>query len=253
MPPNLHPHKNLFRRAEPRLFICFLLLLSACCSFAQKQNVSTRYYVYLMAGVSSPGSEFREVYKNRMGGLGINGGIGFLLNPLSLGRYRQYSPVLLGLDLHWNYLGRDKIEYNGQPYLKTEFWTGNYGLLVRLDPVSKGRFKPFADGFAGWGRYWAYTKEDKSFGQSLTDDNKYLVDKYHDDRFTTGLGAGFIIKPKNIHEAAFMLRVMYYLNGEYVAVQRSSIVITNNYLSYSVKKANANMFVIQFGVCFGEL
>jgi len=235
-----------------KIVIHFFLSLTVCCCMAQKPNHTTRYYGYFLGGVSSPGSAFRDVYKNHMGGVGLTGSFGGVLNPLGLGRHPQYSPVLIGVDLNWNYLGRDKIEYNGQPFLKTEFWTGNYGVIVRIDPVDQRRFKPFIDGFAGWGRYWANTKEDKSFGQSLIDDNKYLVDKYHDDNFTTGIGAGFLIKAKDVDQPSFTMRVMYYINGEYTAVQRNSIYVSGNYLNYTIKSVNANMFVIQAGVSFGE-
>jgi hypothetical protein len=41
-----------------------------------------------------------------------------------------------------------------------------------------------------------------------------LAGKYNDNNFTTGLGAGFIIKGKDKDEPAFTLRAMYYFNGE---------------------------------------
>lgn len=233
-----------------KIVIHLLLLVVAYTAAAQKP-VSA--YGFFMGGITLPSGDFKNAYNNKMGGVGIAGNIGFLLNPLGLGRNKQYSPILLGIDLGWNYLGRSKFEYNGHPYLKTEFWTGNYGLLVRLDPVTGSRFRPFADGFAGWGRYWANTKEDKTFGQSLIDDNQYLVNKYHDDNFTTGLGAGFFIKAKDSDEPSLTFRVMYYFNGDYRAVQRNSITVSGNYLSYQVKNTNANMFLVQVGVSLGDL
>jgi len=223
-------------------------------ALAQQRSISG----FLLGGAAISGKSFQRVYNNKMGGLGLSGNIGFVLNPLALGHTKNYSPVWLGIDLGWNYLGRDKYTYNNEPYLKTEFWSGNYGLLVRIDPTSddrerpRRRFRPFADGFAGWGRYWANTKYDKTFAQSLVDDNQYLAAKYHDDNFTTGLGCGFVWAGKDREEPAFTFRAMYYINGEYKAVLRNSIVVSGNYLMYQVQRVNANMLVLQCGISFGD-
>lgn len=231
-----------------KIIIHFLTLLITTQAFAQERSVSG----FLLGGVATPGQSFQRVYNNHMGGLGLSGNIGFVVNPLALGRNKAYSPIWLGIDLGWNYLGRDKYTYNDQPYLKTEFWTGNYGLLVRIDPTIGRRFRPFADGFAGWGRYWANTKWDKNFGQSLVDDNQYLAGKYHDDNFTTGVGAGFVLAGKDKDEPSFTFRAMYYFNGEYLAVLRNTITVSGNYLVYQATKVNANMLVLQCGISFGD-
>jgi hypothetical protein len=211
---------------------------------------------FLLGGAAIPNKSFQRVYDNKMGGLGLGWNLGFVVNPLALGHNKTWSPIWLGIDLGWNYLGRDKYTYNNEPYLKTEFWSGNYGLLVRIDPTEKSyrqrRFRPFADGFAGWGRYWANTKYDKTFAQSLIDDNQYLAGKYHDDNFTTGLGCGFIWAGKDRYEPSFTFRAMYYLNGEYKAVLRNSIAVSGNYLMYQVQRVNANMLVLQCGISFGD-
>lgn len=236
------------------IVIHLFTLLVTTTAFAQQRTVSG----YLLGGAAIPGKSFQRVYDNKMGGIGLSGNIGFVLNPLALGRNKAWSPVWLGIDLGWNYLGRDKYTYNNEPYLKTEFWTGNYGLLVRIDPTSddperpRRRFRPFADAFAGWGRYWANTKFDKTFAQSLVDDNQYLAGKYHDDNFTTGLGCGFVWAGKDKDEPSFTLRAMYYLNGEYKAVLRNTITVSGNYLTYQVQRVNANMLVIQCGISFGD-
>ena len=233
-----------------KIFIHLIALVVTSAAVAQERSVSG----FLLGGVSVPNKAFQQVYDNNMGGMGLAGNIGFVVNPMALGRTKVWSPVWLGIDLGWNYLGRSKFKYNGDPYLKTEFWSGNYGLLVRIDPIEgrEHRFRPFFDGFAGWGRYWANTKYDKTFAQSLVDDNTYLADKYHDDNFTTGLGAGFIIAGKDKDEPSFTLRAMYYITGSYKAVLRNSIGVSGNYLTYTVKDVNANMLMIQCGISFGD-
>ena len=231
-----------------KIIIHLLPLFITTGLLAQERSISG----FLLGGAAVPARSFQRVYDNKMGGLGLSGNIGFVLNPLALGRVKTYSPVWLGVDLGWNYLGRDKYTYNNQPYLKTEFWTGNYGLLVRIDPTRDRRFRPFADGFAGWGRYWANTKYDKTFAESLIDNNQYLAGKYHEDNFTTGLGCGFVWAGKDKDEPSFMLRAMYYINGEYKAVIRNTIVVSGNYLTYQVQRVNANMLVIQCGISFGD-
>jgi len=231
------------------IVIHFLILFITTAALAQERRSVSGF---LMGGAAIPSKSFQRVYDNKMGGLGLSGNVGFVLNPLALGKIKTYSPVWLGIDLGWNYLGRGKYTYNGDPYLKTEFWAGNYGLLVRIDPTEGSRFRPFADGFAGWGRYWANTKFDKTFAQSLVDNNQYLVGKYHDDNFTTGLGCGFVFAGKDRDEPSFTFRAMYYLNGDYEAVIRNSITVSGNYLTYQVQKVNANMLVIQCGISFGN-
>jgi len=130
------------------------------------------------------------------------------------------------------------------------------GYNIVFQPLADGRvngaYVVFADGFAGWGRYWANTKYDKTFAQSLVDDNTYLADKYHDDNFTTGVGAGFVLAGKDKDEPSFTFRAMYYINGSYKAVLRNSIGVSGNYLTYQVKDVNANMLMIQCGISFGD-
>ena len=195
--------------------------------------------------------EFKAAYRNNMGDMGLNFGTGFLLNPFGIGKQPRYSPVLIGLDFNWNYLGRDKYEFtNSYEDWKREFWMGNFGALLRLDPMNnvhqKVRF--FGDGFAGWGRYWANTKIDKDLLDTIIDDEQYLVGKYNDNNFTWGAGGGLLIGNGKQSGALFMIRAMYYFNGNYTVVDRETVRIENNNLNYQVKTVNANMFTVQIGI-----
>lgn len=229
--------------------------------FAQQKN-STAYRqasvvtssFHITGGAAfSASKDFKQAYNNNMGDMGLNVGCGFLINPFVLGRAQSFSPVLVGMDFNFNYLGRDKYTFSNAAPIKREYWIGNFGALVRLDPMNdqSQHVRFFADGFAGWGRYWANTKIDKNLLETVIDDQQYLTGMYNDNNFTWGVGGGLLFGKAG--NSKFMLRAMYYFNGEYTVIDRNTMQISNNTLTYKVKNVNANMFTVQMGVSFETL
>jgi hypothetical protein len=233
--------------------IKFLLLIALL--VASKQNVIAQesdtirfdYLSFYVNGqVAVPAKEFRETINNSIGDLGVGVAGGFLFSPLG---QKKPSPVLIGVDIGYLNYGVEKIEANsGDPALKITHNIFTFDGIGRLRPFQhKGKVIPFVDGMLGLKMYNTRVKIDKTFLDSIfNNDEAEVLKNVNNSGVNFGLGCGFYTHTSN--GIGFTMRGLYLWGDEIDYVVRNSMKVDNGTLSYETATANTSMFTIQLGV-----
>lgn len=243
------------------ILICLLVISGALSGFAQEESsyelstIPDPVHLGIYANVGIPSAQFREASDS---GTGLGGG--FNVNALAspYGR-KKYSPVLLGLDFNYLYLGRDKVdETPTAPPYKTNFNYYTISAATRVLLRKDEGITPFIDGLLGMKIYNTKTKIDKDALQTvLADEQPEVIHSNSDSGLTYGVGVGFYNRKYNRDEqgeittgkASFSLRAMYLWGDEIDYVKRGTVVVgSDGTVTFDTGYTNTNMFVIQLGV-----
>jgi Outer membrane protein beta-barrel domain len=241
------------------IFICLVLLVGWLTSYSQEESsyelstVSDPVHLGIYANVGVPSAEFRNAVDN---GTGLGAGFNFNVLASPYGT-KKYSPVLLGIDFNYLYLGRDKVDATATaPPYKTNFNYYTVAAATRILLRKNEGITPFIDGILGMKIYHTKTKIDKdAFQTILADEQPEVVHSNSDTGLTYGVGLG-IYKRKfdelgegTTNRASFSLRAMYLWGDEIEYVKRGTLVVDPDLtVNYDTGHTNTNMFMIQLGL-----
>jgi hypothetical protein len=243
------------------ILICLILAGAGLTCLAQEGNsyelatVPDPVHLGIYASVGVPSTQFKSAIDN---GTGLGAGLNFNVLASPYGR-KKYSPVLLGIDFNYLYLGRDKAaETTTAPPYKTNYSYYTIAAATRILLRKNEGITPFIDGIVGMKIYHTKTKIDKdAFQTVLADEQPEVIHGNSDTGLAYGAGVG-IYNRRFCHNEqgaittgrpSFSLRAMYLLGDEIEYVKRGTLVVeTDGTVTYDTGHTNTNMFLIQLGV-----
>jgi hypothetical protein len=226
-----------------------LLFCITCMSVAHAQDAFHEpFTVSIYGNVGVPSPEFKKAVNNSSGGAAIGFGGNILFNT---GGKKKLSPVAFGIDLSYQYFGRDKIEATSSlPPYKTSYnlWNLSGVSRVILSKRAKG-FVPFVDGMLGLKIFTTRTKVDKSALASVLGDEEELIGVKNYNGLGYGVGMGWYTrKPQDEEEkTSFSLRVMYLWGDRIEYVKRGSVQVDNGNVTFETGYTYTNTILIQLG------
>ncbi len=223
-----------------RRMLCAALLLVACVSVSQAQN--------LQAGIDFttvfPRGEFRQNIDNN--GYGVGGQ--FLIG---LGK----SPVYAGFDGGFAIYGsqsRDEILSPSIPELRLRVRTTNNiawtHFLLRLQPRSS-KVRPYAEGLVGA----KYLFTNTSIRDDFSDEDIASDTNFSDTTSSYGAGGGVQIHLADTgrrSQIVFDTKVRYLRGGNADYLKKGSIIRTPNGVFFDVLSSRTDMVTLHFGVTF---
>ncbi len=220
--------------------------------FSLSQSLE-KFHYGLHGNIGFPVGEFAESISNSIGGTGWGVGMNFLLNPK---KNNLYSPVMIGIEGNYMYLGRDKIpESFYLPPLKTSFNYFNVGPLMRvfLNDREEG-IVPFLDGFVGMKVLNTRTQVDNTLLDTILDEeNLESLLSTNFEGLGYGLGFGFYkrgsIDNVDQGQASFYMRLMYQFGDRINYVKRGSIEVDREgFITYETGRTQTSILSLQFGI-----
>jgi hypothetical protein len=216
----------------------------------QAQDTPTEPYIFSIYGnVGIPSPEFKKAVNNSIGGTGVGFGANILFNT---GGKKKLSPLAFGIDLSYQYFGRDKIEATSSlPPYKTSFnlWNLSGVSRVLLSKRAEG-FVPFVDGMLGVKIFTTRTKVDKSAVATALGDEEELVGVKNYEGLGYGVGMGWYTRKPHDQDGknSFSLRVMYLWGDRIKYVKRGSVQVDNGgNVTFETGYTYTNTILIQLG------
>lgn len=184
---------------------------------------------------------------------GLGGGFNVLVNPKGRG---LFSPVHLGAEFNYIYLGKEKIDASPTyPPLKTNYNFVTVGPIIRYFPFEKEEgFTPFFDGGFGWKILSTSTQFDDTLLETIINGEEAV--QLMSTKFGgigLNLGVGFfnrqLPKEGEPNTASFYMKILYQYGDTINFVERGSIKVDNlGNFSYQTGRTKTSMIILQIGL-----
>lgn len=207
----------------------------------------------LFGTVGMPTAEMKSSLFEKKSFPGLGGGANVLVNPNGRGRF---SPVHLGVEFNYIYLGKEKIDASPvYPPLKTNYNFVTVGPVVRYFPFEKEEgFTPFFDGGFGWKILSTTTQFDDTLLDTIINGEEAV--QLMSTKFGgmgLNLGMGFfnrqLPKEGEPNSASFYMKILYQYGDTINFVKRGTIKVDHfGNFSYQTGRTKTSIIVLQIGL-----
>lgn len=208
-------------------------------------------YFYLGLETGILGGQLKQNLKSDFGEVtfGFSSGLG--LNPF--GKKRE-SPLLLGIDFSIHTFGRDKTtDPVTEIRYKTSYNKFFIGPVARLYLPVRGKLAIFTEGMAG-----AHVMNSRiKIDQTIFDNNEeeILIDSENDGSLGYGFGLGLHTRKQDSSDAelpqahaSFFIRLSYLTGDRSRHIERKSVSIIDDVLTYRTTYTNTGLIQLTLGV-----